>query len=196
VLATFVESQEFANKSGGLLSVGLNYAEEVLSWRKEKDDFLKEEGSPIPDHEKGRFLGLRYFPPDKKLKLDVKLLHYQDPVVVTMITSKGTQQRFYKSGYFQFEVNGERVRLEAFRSAEREDNHLFVPFRDDTSGKESYGAARYIDLNIREDDKYVLDFNYAYNPYCAYNDGYVCPLPPKENWLTVAIRAGEKKFHD
>ena len=71
---------------------------------------------------------------------------------------------------------------------------LFVPFRDATSGKESYGAARYLDLEDEPSGEYVLDFNLAYNPYCAYSDDYVCPFPPKENWLTAPVRAGEKAF--
>ena len=75
-----------------------------------------------------------------------------------------------------------------------EDRSLFVPFRDATSGKETYGAARYLDIEERQADDYVIDSNLAYNPYCAYSDDYVCPFPPQENWLTVPIRAGEKAF--
>ncbi len=73
---------------------------------------------------------------------------------------------------------------------------VFIPFRDGTSGKESYPAARYLDIEETDDDNYVIDFNYAYNPYCAYSDDYICPLPPKENWLGVRIVAGEMNYHD
>ena len=69
-----------------------------------------------------------------------------------------------------------------------------LPLRDATSGKETYGAARYLDIEQRPTDEYVIDFNLAYNPYCAYSEDYVCPFPPRENWLSVPIRAGEKNF--
>ncbi len=69
---------------------------------------------------------------------------------------------------------------------------LFIPFRDATSGKETYGAGRYLEVEVNPSGRYVLDFNLAYNPYCAYSDLYICPLPPGENWLRVEIRGGEK----
>ncbi len=97
-------------------------------------------------------------------------------------------------GYFELLVDDQKVVLNAYQSAEREDPNLFIPFRDATSGVESYGAARYLDLEVAHNDRYSVDFNYAYNPYCAYSDAYVCPLPPRENWLGVPIRAGEKKY--
>lgn len=73
--------------------------------------------------------------------------------------------------------------------------HFFIPFRDVASGKETYGSARYLDLDVERDDMYVVDF-YSYNPHCAYSDDYVCPLQPRENWLPAAIEAGEKKYHE
>src|SRR5438445_12789637 len=127
--------------------------------------------------------------------MKLKLQKYPNPEIVTMVTSKGTQQRFHRVGYFEFEIDGKKkVRLQAYRSAERADEHLFIPFRDKTSGKESYGAARYIDLDLTQDDNYVLDFNTAYNPYCAYSDDYVCLLRPRKNSLDVDNSAGEKKY--
>lgn len=174
----------------------MSYAESVERFRREKDLFFKSDhDSPIPEDQKSRFVGLRYFPPDASYGHDVKLRRHERPQVVVLATSKGTQQRFYRYGYFDFEVGGKKVRLEAYKSAERDDESLFVPFRDKTSGGESYGAARYLDLHLQPDD-YSLDFNFAYNPYCAYSDDYVCPLPPLENWLDVEIRAGEMKYHD
>jgi len=102
-------------------------------------------------------------------------------------------------GFFEFEIDGTKLRLAAYKSVpppghRHEDHSLFVPFLDATSGKETYGAARYLDLEDRRTDDYVLDFNPAYNPYCAYSDAYICPFPPQENWLAVPIRAGEKNF--
>jgi uncharacterized protein (DUF1684 family) len=171
-------------------------AESVEKWRRKKDSFFKfSDDSPIPQRQRENFTGLKYFPPDEKYRMKLKLQRYPNPETITMVTSKGSQQRFFRVGYFEFEIDGKKVRLQAYRSADRADSHLFVPFRDKTSGKEAYGAARYIDLDFSEDDNYVIDFDMAYNPYCAYSDDYICPLPPRENSLDVEIRAGEKKYH-
>lgn len=169
----------------------------LQTWRTEKDRFFKFDfDSPIPDEAREAFKGLNYFPEDKSYRFSLDLSLYTKPEIVSMTTSKGATQSFFRQGFFTFGFQGKQVRLQAYRSAEREDKHLFIPFRDKTSGKETYGAARYIDLDLAEDHRYVLDFNYAYNPYCAYSENYVCPLPPPENWLDVEISAGEKKYHD
>ena len=174
-----------------------SWESEIGEFRKGKDAFYQaSEDSPIPRDQRHLFLGLKYFVPAPSLRFDTVLHRYDSPEIVTMSTSKGTQQRFHQIGYFELEINGRTVKVQGYKSAEREDNDIFVPFRDATSGKESYGSARYLDLEERSDDHYVVDFNYAYNPYCAYSDDYICPLPPKENWLEVAIRAGEMKYHD
>ena len=111
-------------------------------------------------------------------------------------TSRGTRQIFNRVGYFELPIGGASIRVNAYQSAERDEPTLFVPFRDATSGNESYGAARYLDMEVEHDDEYAVDFNYAYNPYCAYSEDYVCPLPPRENWLGAPLRAGEMKYHD
>jgi uncharacterized protein len=165
--------------------------------RKEKDEFIgTSPNSPLPSDGRSAFVGLKYFDPDLSLRFEAKLQRLPEPESVVLGTSKGSRQLFKRVGYFDFEAEGNPARVHVYQSAERDDPHLFIPFRDATSGKESYGAARYIDLSVEHDDQYVLDFNYAYNPYCAYSDDYVCPLPPQENWLKVPIRAGEKKYHD
>jgi len=176
---------------------GMSYTKSTERWRREKDSFFKlGHDSPIPEFERRTFEGLKYFSPDEKYRMKLKLHRYPAPQIVTMVTSKGSEQRFYRHGYFEFEMAGKLVKLQAYRSAERSDEHLFVPFRDKTSGRESYGASRYIDLDLSPGDSYVLDFNVAYNPYCAYSDDYICPFPPRENWLDVEIRAGERKYRD
>ena len=175
----------------------MSFAKTVESRRREKDAFYRvSHDSPIPEDERRSFAGLKYFPPDERYRMKLKLHMYPNPQAVTMATSKGNEQKFYRHGYFKFEMEGKGIQLQAYRSAERMDEHLFVPFRDKTSGRESYGAARYIDLELSPDDNYILDFNVAYNPYCAYSDDYVCPFPPRENWLAVEIRAGEKRYRD
>ena len=124
------------------------------------------------------------------------LQRHPDIEGVMMTTSKGTRRLYNRVGFFDLIIDGARVRIQAYQSAERDSPSLFIPFRDGTSGKESYASARYLDLEVEHNDEYAVDFNYAYNPYCAYSDDYVCPLPPQENWLRAAIRAGEKKYHD
>jgi uncharacterized protein (DUF1684 family) len=175
--------------------------EDVETWRRalmrfrERKDILFRTDNDSPVVLAG-FAGLKYFDPDPKFRFETELRRDPSPGSVIMTTSKGTRQLFNRIGHFELSLEEKAVRLGAYQSAEREDPSIFVPFRDATSGDESYGAARYLDLEVEHNDLYAVDFNYAYNPYCAYSDAYACPLPPRENWLAVAIRAGEKKYHD
>jgi uncharacterized protein (DUF1684 family) len=168
----------------------------LLRFRETKDEFMSQSHeSPFSHSGEGGFKGLSYFEPDPAFRFETKLLRYRVETSVIMITSTGTRQLFNKVGRFDIKVEAQPVQLQAYQAAEREDEDLFVPFKDATSGKETYGAARYLDMKVEHNDEYLLDFNYAYNPYCAYVEGYVCPVPPAENWLKVAIRAGERNHH-
>lgn len=177
-----------------------SYAKEIEAARREKDFFFKEDlESPIPHRLRHEFSGLAYFPPEPAYRLQARLVLDPNPRRVVMATSKGIPREMSRVGVFAFTVDGKEQRLAAYKSVappghNHEDRSLFVPFRDATSGSESYGAARYLDIAERRSDDYVVDFNLAYNPYCAYSEDYVCPFPPQENWLTVPIRAGEKTF--
>ena len=112
-----------------------------------------------------------------------------------VVTSKGTEQAYMKHGTFTFQLQGMTLRLAVYKSAEDPfARSLFIPFSDETSGAETYNAGRYLDLEEQGGDDYQLDFNLAYNPYCAYNDQYTCPIPPRENKLPVKILAGEKNY--
>lgn len=169
----------------------------LIRFRQQKDDYFRNDhDSPAAHSNRGTFVGLKYFEPNPSFRFEAKLQRINNPESTIMTTSKGTRQLFNRVGYFDLTIDGQPVRLYAYQSAERHDPSLFIPFRDATSGAESYGAARYLDLEVEHDDNYAVDFNLAYNPYCAYSDDYVCPLPPKENWLKVAIPAGERKYHD
>jgi uncharacterized protein (DUF1684 family) len=173
------------------------WARALTRYRHEKDDYFRtSHESPLPHEERGRFSGLKYFDPDPALRFDVRLQRYANPDGMMMVTSKGTRQLFNRVGFFDLKTGEGSFRVQAYQSAERVDPNLFIPFKDATSGKETYGAARYLDLEVEHNDQYAVDFNYAYNPYCAYSEDYVCPLPPPENWLKVQIRAGEKKYRD
>ena len=176
------------------------YVKDIEAIRREKDFFFKEEHeSPIPHELRDKFSGLAYFPVDSKDRIRSRLVRDPNPQRVVLATSKGIPRDMIRVGAFEFEIHGTKQRLAAYKAVSlpghhHEDRSLFVPFRDATSGKESYGAARYLDIEEQPADEYILDFNVAYNPYCAYSDDYVCPFPPRENWLTVPIRAGEKNF--
>ena len=169
----------------------------LIRFRRDKDEFFRAgDDSPLPPDERASFAGLKYFDPDPSLRIEAGLHRYDEPEGIMVSTSKGSRQLFNRVGYFDLVIGGSNVRLTAYQSAERDDPNLFIPFRDATSGQQSYGSARYLDMEVEHDDEYAVDFNYAYNPYCAYSEDYVCPLPPQENWLKVPIRAGERKYHD
>lgn len=174
-----------------------DYAFALEQERKEKDHWFRESHqSPIPHPLRPRFRGLAYYPVEPGYRYTVKLQAYPEQERLRMTTSTGTEQEYVRYGYLEFPVGGKTARLNAYRPAHSRGGHesLFIPFRDATSVKETYGAGRYLDLEVTPTGIYDLDFNRAYNPYCAYSDDYVCPMPPTENWLTVPIRAGEKKW--
>jgi uncharacterized protein (DUF1684 family) len=111
-----------------------------------------------------------------------------------MQTSTGDTQVFLPAARASFAIDGKQHTITLYRGENSGPLDYFVPFRDATSGRETYGAGRYLDVSADRFGRVVLDFNDAYNPYCAYNEQWSCPLPPAENWLTVPIEAGEKSF--
>ena len=174
-----------------------DYTFRIEQERKEKDHwFGAAHDSPIPHEARHTFKGLSYYPIDPALRFRLKIVEFPKQEVLTLPTSKGTEQQYLRYGYFEFPVGGQTVRLHAYRKVHAHSAHesLFVPFRDATSAKETYGAGRYLDLDFEPSGVYDVDFNRAYNPYCAYSDDFVCPFPPRENWLKVPIRAGEKTW--
>jgi len=177
-------------------------AELLIFMREEKDQFLKEHPqSPIQEEIRDNFKGLDYFPVNPFYRFHCRLNRYPDPEAVRMMTSAGVERDYLKVGYVRFIIDGRVQTLQAYRSAqedrsEGEGETLFVPFKDATSGKESYGAGRYLEIEENPDGSFLVDFNRAYNPFCAYSERYSCPYPPRENWLDVEVKAGEKKFRD
>jgi uncharacterized protein (DUF1684 family) len=143
------------------------------------------------------YKGLQYFPPDLAYRYELPLTPNPKPQVVVILSTRGNQRRAQHVGWFDFLVGGTPNRLEVVRLLEPGvgENDLGVFFRDATSGRESYPLGRYVDVTKRPDGRYLLDFNLAYNPACAVSDHYNCPIPPKANTLTVAIRAGEMDSH-
>ena len=178
------------------------WQKEIKQLRAEKDEWMRTSPySPIPHEIRHDMKGLDYFPPDARYRFVLRLSVYPNPERLRMATSKGQERDYLRYGSFEFEIEGKTQRLQVYKAVPAHQREiidgvesLFVPFRDTTSGKESYGAARYIDLEMSSSGVYVLDFNLAYNPYCAYSEDYVCPFPPPENWMKVPIMAGEKNF--
>jgi uncharacterized protein len=162
----------------------------LAEFRKGKDSFFKQEGSPIPAEHVADFVGLNYFPENKALRLVLTMDPNVEHETITLQTSTGGTQDYARAGKVAFKVGKERVSLYIYEN----NNGYFLPFRDGTADNESYEAGRYLEPDT-VDDKLLVDFNIAYNPYCAYNEHYSCPIPPRENWTKVRIEAGEKKYH-
>jgi len=143
------------------------------------------------------YKGLKYFPADLAYRFELPLTPNPKPETMVILSTRGNQRNAQRVGWFDFVVGGTPVRLEAVRLLEPgvDENDIGVFFRDATSGKESYALGRYVDAKKLPNGNYVLDFNFAYNPACAFSDHYNCPIPPKTNVLAVAIRAGEMDSH-
>ncbi|MFB6095134.1 MAG: DUF1684 domain-containing protein [Halodesulfurarchaeum sp.] len=175
-----------------------DYAEHVQDQRRQKEQYFAESPrSPIPPAQQEDFPGLEYYPVDEDLRFELPLDEHDEKESLVVETTTGNEREYLRWGEFNFEVDGTTLTLQAYKGDPDEDR-LWVPFRDETNGEETYGAGRYLDLEPDhhrvEDDGWVLDFNQAYNPTCAYNEAYECPLIPTENWLDVRIEAGEKDY--
>lgn len=144
----------------------------------------------------GRFDPPRYFDVDPALHFRAPLIRAAEPELVALQTSLGRTKEYRRIGHFELRIGGADVRVHAYEPAfvAGGEELLSILFTDATTGKESYGTGRYLDLDPPADGLYVIDFNRAYNPYCSYTDAYNCPIPPRENRLDVAIRAGEKSY--
>lgn len=164
---------------------------DLIAFRKHKDDFFASPDSPLLPDQRGTFQGLHYFPENPDLRLELPLDTNVSSETVLMQTSTGTQRRYHRAGKIHFTVDGHAAELTVFK----DDHGYFLPFRDATGKTETYEAGRYLEPEMGEDGKLSVDFNLAYNPYCAYNEHFSCPLPPIENWLKVPIPAGEKRYH-
>lgn len=168
---------------------------EIEAYRADRDRFMREDtDSPIPPNKKTVLLPLRYYPPDPSFSVPAVLnVTSGARPVMEVPTSTGAPRRVELVGTLDFTLRGQKLALSAFvDEGTRQIRQLFVPFADTTSGTETYPAGRYLDLEPTATGIYTIDFNRAYNPFCAYNNTYECPLPPPSNRLKVAITAGEK----
>lgn len=177
------------------------YITEINSLREIKNsEFSDTLTSPLKQTDIATFQGLNYFAPDESYKVAAIFSLDTSMPAFSMLTTTDRLPNYRVYGYVDFMIKDTLCHLTVYQNADYKDdpvygNTLFIPFRDATNGKQSYEAGRYFDIPIPVGDSLLLDFNTAYNPYCAYNKRWSCPLVPAENWLEIAILAGEKSFN-
>lgn len=173
------------------------YSQRIIRERKVTHDFmLTSEESPLVEDIKKDFQGLQYFPVDPKYRVKARFEKINEREVLRMPTSTGETENYIKKGYANFNLDGQDHRLLILQSETDQNGEFFLPFADETSGEETYGGGRYINIEPTTSSVITIDFNKAYNPYCAYNASFSCPLPPKENVLPISILAGEKSYEN
>ena len=172
---------------------GITYKDKVESLRKSKDiSFKTGSNSPLNDMIKSSFEGLRYFPVDESYKVNSFIELDKNCAPIRLISDTSFNDLFYPVAKLNFSVKSVRCQLTGFSKTLDNIKALFIPFFDKTSGQETYGGGRFLDVELQDNEQVLLDFNMTYNPYCAYNSKYICPAPPFINYLEVPILAGEK----
>jgi uncharacterized protein (DUF1684 family) len=165
----------------------------LAEFRKMKNDFFAHDGqSPLTPSQKKNFKGLNYFPPNPTLDLEVTVEEFPEKQSIEMQTTTGDIQVYERYGKFKFNVDGQSAELTIYHS----NTGYFLPFVDSLARKDTYPAGRYLEPEELGNNRFRVDFNMAYNPYCAYNEYWSCPLTPFENHIKLPIRAGEKLFHN
>lgn len=176
------------------------YLEHIRKHRQEINrEFADTATSPLTDDGLAHFEGLDFYPPDPAWVVEATFVLNPDPEPFEMETTTSRRPVYVKYGEAYFTLDGERHVLEIYQSEkamqmEEFREYLFLPFKDLTNGEGSYGGGRFIDLKIPEGDKIIIDFNKSYNPYCAYNHKYSCPVPPEANHLNIPVPAGVKAY--
>ena len=166
----------------------------LSEYRAMKDAMFRSAQSPLAPAERQTFHGLAYFDEDPSLRIETPLQLYPNPERVQMATSTGHVAEYLKYGYVTFALDGAPQTLHIYKSPDHDE--LFLPFMDATTGVDTYGSGRYLDVVWLPNGNVLLDFNMSYSPYCAYDAArWSCPLPPRENRLSVRVEAGEKNFH-
>ncbi len=165
-------------------------------FREKRDKFFKEEsGSPLKEPDRKRFRGVSYFPIDLRYAMVGVIERYPSepkPLYVNLPVSNGKEKKYVRYGRFGFRWEGKAYTLQIYRTLGG--SELFLPFKDKTSGGETHSGGRYLHIEQMPGGKVLIDFNRAYNPFCEFNKKYTCPLPLQENWLPIAVRAGEKRL--
>jgi len=163
----------------------------VQRFRHDKDEaFRLDPDSPLDPEQRRAFTGLRYFPPNPALDLRLEVEELDPKTEMEVQTTTGEVRLYERFGYVRFEVEGQPVRLTVFRIGA----DFFLPFADSLAAEETYGAGHYLEPERLPDGRLHIDFNRAYNPYCAYSARWSCPITPAENRIPAPIRAGERMF--
>ncbi|NHM07399.1 DUF1684 domain-containing protein [Flavobacterium sp. CYK-4] len=176
-------------------------ADAEAAQKKLNQEYADPKESPLTEEDLKQFKGLDFYPIAQKYAVLAQFVKAQNEKPFKMKTSTTRLPEYVKYGELHFELDGKKLKLNVYQNVELAkkpgyEDYLFLPFSDLTCGKESYIGGRYIDMRFPKSDTVLIDFNTAYNPYCAYNHKYSCPIVPLENDLGVAILAGVKKFHD
>ncbi|MGJ8658703.1 MAG: DUF1684 domain-containing protein [Cellulophaga fucicola] len=172
----------------------------ILEYHKKlNDDYKDPKTSPLPNKYRKDFNGLEFFTPDTAYVVKAKLELALGAPTFLMPTTTNQNQEYKLYGTLHFTLNGKQLQLEVYQNQQlikqkKYIDHLFLPFLDNTNGKETYGGGRYIELSIPDGNYITIDFNRAYNPYCAYSKKYSCPVVPAVNTLDTEVRAGVKAF--
>jgi uncharacterized protein (DUF1684 family) len=175
------------------------YAETLQKEREDKDNFMKTSAESPFSKDKEGFTGLKYYAPNSKFRIVADLTPVQDKTVHVLTTNDGKEQRYIEYAYVEFDLDNSHNKLLVLEGIDIGPvrGQLFLAFGDNTSARDTYGGGRYLDVaKVPGSKTMLLDFNKAYNPYCAYAGDYSCPLPPRENLLEMTINAGEKKYHE
>ncbi len=172
------------------------YTLEVIKDRKKKDLYLlRSESSPLKATDREVFKGLDYYAPDKSFAFSVVLKRKNTPETVMIATSKDKPREMLNIGSLSFTRENVPYTLQVYMPKDSsQEKYWFIPFSDPTNETDTYHGGRFIDIENPSSDSTILDFNFCYNPYCAYNDRYDCPIPPTINRLSLAVKAGEKNF--
>ncbi len=158
-------------------------------------EFSNSQTTPLDSLDLKNFKGLKFFAIDEAYKVKAKLTRFNNPIVFDLICSHDSKKPYKNFGKINFELKGKEFELTLLEAANKKpgfEKYLLVCFTDETSGKETFSNGRYIDFEIPKTDEIEIDFNLAYNPYCAFSGRYSCPIPPKENNLNIEVKAGEK----
>lgn len=170
----------------------ISYREKIETERQEKDESFKtDDDSPLTDDQKTTFTHLQYFPVNEKYRIKADFEKNNREQTITMNTSTEEDRQYLVYGKVHFHLDGKELNLTIYKPVDMDEEYFFLPFFDATSAETTYGSGRYLDPEIKGGTA-ILDFNEAYNPYCAYNHNYSCPIPPRENYLSTPILAGEK----
>ena len=171
------------------------YTQKVIRYRDSMDAvFYSGSNGVLPKDAISSDGKLNYFSPNESYRVQAQFEPIIDGEVFLMKTNTDRLPEYRKYGKLSFTIQNQNLVLTLYQNVEQPE-YLFCPFKDKTNGKQSYGAGRFLDFEEKDLENMVLDFNYAYNPYCAYNSNFSCPIPPLENHLEIALMAGEKAWH-